>query len=177
MLVISLTSDMINTVNSIHSTELNMNRQISRSSAIRLASLSALALSVIAAPSAVLAGEAFVNNTVRHSTGFSKTDLNIKSRSFSDGQRQFASFADKLFVDGKIQGLNGLTKGGKNFSSEANVSSSQPKAIKFNEFTVHTASSSEFGNETFGERTNVDGTVFTREDFSEFSHTTSAGVR
>lgn len=155
-----------------------MNNQIFRSvSAIRLAALSALTLSLTAGSSTVLAGEVFVNNTSRYSTGYSETNLNIKSRTFSDGQRQFSSYADKIFIDGKTKGVKGPKSHGKGFNSNAELKSFKPKGIQFEDFTIHTASSNEFGDETFGERTKVDGTVFTREDFSENSHTTSAGVR
>lgn len=167
-----------------------MNTQTFRSgSAIRLAAFSALALGLTAAPSAVLAGEAFVNTTSRYSTGYSTTDLNIKSKTFSDGQRHFASFADEIRIDGEIQVINSRKGPGKKIKSSAksfkpsaksfepNAKSFNPNGVQFNAFTIQTASSSEFGNETFGERTKVDGTVFIREDFTENSHTTSAGIR
>lgn len=145
--------------------------------------LSILTLSAVVTPAA-FAGEAFVTNTHRNSYGYSETDLNIESNSFTDGSRQFTSVADKIFIDGDINlgaqdGFDGPTLQSQGGPSALTTPSVAPFGLNvgFDKFTVHTASSVEEGEEVFGSETFVDGTIFTREDFDETSHTTAAGIR
>ncbi|MGF1604248.1 MAG: hypothetical protein ACFCU8_19990 [Thermosynechococcaceae cyanobacterium] len=136
-----------------------------------------MTLSVVAVPAA-FAGEAYVNNTHRNTWGYSETDLNIDSESYSNGSRQYAAYADKIYIDGAID-LESPEQRDPRVLQEALPQSFAPPVqnVAFDKFTVHTASSHDFGEETFGSETTVSGTIFSRQDFDEASHTTSAGVR
>ncbi|MGB7416820.1 MAG: hypothetical protein WA902_21670 [Thermosynechococcaceae cyanobacterium] len=142
------------------------------------AALSILTLGAMITPAA-FAGEAFVNNTHRNTYGYSETDLNIDSESYSNGQRQYAAYADKIYIDGAIDIESPERRGPRQLQSEVQQPSFAPPVqnVAFDKFTVHTASSHDFGSEEFGSETTVAGTIFSREDFDETSHTTSAGVR
>lgn len=132
-----------------------------------------LSLLTLAIAPTAFAGEAFVNNTQRYTTGYSETDLNIETSSFTDGSREFASYAEKIFIDGEIE-IDSPQQDPRALLVERGSSS---PTVAFDKFAIHTSSSEEVGQETFGSDTFVDGTIFTREDFVEDSHTTSAGVR
>ncbi len=152
------------------------------------AALSILTLGVVATPAA-FAGEAFVNNTHRNTYGYSETDLNIDSESYTEGSRQFVSVAAKVFIDGKL-GLDSpveleppvLVPPVAEIPAPLSALEEAPAApfgtnVAFDKFTVHAAFSKELGEEEFESETYVDGTIFAYEEFDETSHTTSAGIR
>lgn len=137
---------------------------------------------------AAFAGEAQVKNTHRSAWGYSETDLNIESNSYTEGSREYAAVADKIYIDDKTSDeqpdefarpiLNSQVEEPPSSQPGYEETSFAPfgKNVAFDKFSIHTASSVDVGEERFGSETFVDGTIFTNENFDETSHTTSTSV-
>ena len=128
----------------------------------------AIAASIIAVPA--LAGETYVRNEWTKTDGWTKTDLNLDSTTNSHRNEWYDSNADKIYIDGDVSLKGGL---------DHNKSKPQePKpTVSFDDFTVHTADSSLWGNFHETVTTKVGGTIKSHLGTTSNSHETSAGVR
>jgi hypothetical protein len=137
-----------------------MNRKIKTMKNIKVLGL-ALAASIIAAP--VFAGETYVRNEWTDTEGYTNTNLRLDSTTNSTRNEWYDSNADKIYVDGDVS-LKGSFYG-------------KPQTVSFDDFSVHTAGSSLWGNFHETVKTTVGGTIFSHVKTNSNSHETSAGVR
>ena len=119
----------------------------------------AIAASVIAAPA--FAGETYVRNEWTKTDGYTKTNLHLNSESTSVREESYDAFADKIYIDGGLDANYGK-KG---------------KGVDFDEFSVHTAGSSLWGNSVDTNITYVKGDINSYLETQSNAHETSAGVR
>ncbi len=112
-----------------------------------------------------LAGETFVRNEWVNSHSTTNTNLNLDSKTISHRNEEYASWANKIYVDGDVS------------ASSCTYFCGGATKVSFDEFTVHAAGSHLTGN--FYERiiTKVDGTIKTITNTYSNSHETTAGVR
>ncbi|MDM9381449.1 hypothetical protein QUB80_12130 [Chlorogloeopsis sp. ULAP01] len=122
-----------------------------------------LGLAILAAffATPALAGETFVRNEWTNSHTTTKTNLNLDSKTYSTRNEKYESWADKIYVDGDVDVK--YTWGGKE--------------VAFDDFTVHTAGSSLYGNYHESNYTKVYGTIHSIMNSYSNAHETTAGVR
>lgn len=128
----------------------------------------AIAASIIAVPA--LAGETYVRNEWTDTKGYTDTNLHLNSTTTSTRNEWYDANADKVYLDGDVS-----LKGGLDHKERK---SQEPKStVSFDDFTVHTASSSLWGNFQEKVNTTVKGSIFSHLETTSNSHETSAGVR
>ena len=122
----------------------------------------AILASLIAAPA--LAGETFVRNTDTSSHTFTKSNLHLNSKTLSNRNENYGSYANKVYVEGNYEqdGSRNKKKGGENKSGN---------------FSVHTAGSGLTGSYNEYNYTSVTGTINSLTNSNTNSHETSSGVR
>ncbi|MEH1874936.1 hypothetical protein [Nostoc sp.] len=108
------------------------------------------------------AGETFVRNENSWSDSVTNTDLKLDSKTYSDRNEKYSSWADKVYIDGSID----ATKGYDGAST-----------ISYNEFTVHTAGADLYGKYSETNSTTVGGTIKTKTNAYTDAHETTAGIR
>ena len=118
----------------------------------------AIAASIIAVPA--FAGETYVRNEWTDSVGHTNTDLKLDSTTTSVRNEWYDANADKVYIDGDIS-----------------LSHHKPLTVSYDNFTVHTADSSLWGNFQEKVKTTVNGNIFSHLETTSNSHETSAGVR
>ncbi|WP_375502681.1 hypothetical protein [uncultured Nostoc sp.] len=119
----------------------------------------ALLATFLATPA--FAGETFVRDENSWSDSITKTDLRLDSKTFSQRNEKYDSWAEKDYVDGNI-----------NISTPAGGTD-----ISFDKFTNNTAGSELYGKYSETNWTNLGGTINTRTNSYTNAHETSAGVR
>ena len=119
----------------------------------------AIIASIIAAPA--FAGETYVRNESIDSWGYTKTDLDMKSKTQSDRHEVYGSFAYKEYTDGDITKKFG--RGGLE--------------VDYDEYSEHTAGSLLVGKFNESNTTKVWGDIYSFSKFKSNAHETSAGVR
>ncbi|MEH1838966.1 MAG: hypothetical protein V7L20_09405 [Nostoc sp.] len=107
------------------------------------------------------AGETFVRDENSWSNSVTKTDLMLDSKTFSQRNEKYSSWADKVDVDGAID-----------ISTPASGTE-----ISFDKFTNNTAGSELYGKYSETNWTNLGGTINTTTNSYTNAHETSAGVR
>ena len=107
------------------------------------------------------AGETFVRDENSWSNSVTKTDLMLDSKTFSQRNEKYSSWADKVDVDGTI---------------DISTSASGTE-ISFDKFTNNTAGSELYGKYSETNWTNLGGTINTTTNSYTNAHETSAGVR
>ena len=120
----------------------------------------AIAASIVAAPA--FAGETYVRNESIDSWGFTKTNLEIDSNTWSDRNEVYGSFADKTYTDTDLT----IDKG--SYKKPASVSYEQSE---------HKAGSVLLGSFYEAVDTSVWGKIHSYSEFDSNSHETSSGVR
>jgi hypothetical protein len=118
----------------------------------------AIAASIIAVPA--LAGETYVRNEWTDTKGYTDTNLHLNSTTTSTRNEWYDANADKVYIDGDIS-----------------LSHKKPLTVSYDNFTVHTADSSLWGNFQEKVKTTVNGNIFSHLETTSNSHETSAGVR
>ena len=118
----------------------------------------AIAASIIAVPA--LAGETYVRNEWTDTKGYTDTDLHLNSTTTSTRNEWYDANADKVYLDGDVS-----------------LSHQKPLTVSYDNFTVHTADSSLWGNFQEKVKTTVNGSIFSHLKTTSNSHETSAGVR
>ena len=118
----------------------------------------AIAASIIAVPA--LAGETYVRNEWTDTKGYTDTDLHLNSTTTSTRNEWYDANADKVYLDGDVS-----------------LSHQKPLTVSYDNFTVHTADSSLWGNFQEKVNTTVKGSIFSHLKTTSNSHETSAGVR
>ncbi|MCC5599362.1 hypothetical protein [Nostoc favosum] len=108
------------------------------------------------------AGETFVRNEDSWSDSVTKTDLTLDSKTFSQRNEKYSSWAEKDYVDGTLD-IGKVRDGGAE--------------ISFDEFTVHAAGSELYGKYSEINWTKLGGTIHTTTNAYTDAHETSAGVR
>jgi hypothetical protein len=136
----------------------------------------ALLATLVSAPA--FAGETYVKNEHTWSDSVTKTDLNLDSYTDSTRTEGYSAYADKIYIDGKID-VKGERGGDCNGGSEC--VSKDPKGgsqkVSFDDFTIHKAGSTLGGSYTENNWTHIDGTIKTKTNAYTDGHETSAGVR
>jgi hypothetical protein len=122
----------------------------------------ALIASLFAAPA--FAGETFVRNEDFSSHSETNTDLNIDSLTTSTRHEDYGSWAEKKYVDGKID------------LSTCKYYCGSEKLVA-DKFTIHTAGSDLKGSFNEENTTTVWGTIKTVTNSYTDGHESSAGVR
>ncbi|MDZ8225347.1 MULTISPECIES: hypothetical protein [unclassified Nostoc] len=107
------------------------------------------------------AGETFVRDENSWSNSVTKTNLMLDSKTVSQRNEKYDSWAQKDYVDGDI-----------NISTPAGGTD-----ISFDEFINNTAGSELYGKYSETNWTNLNGTINTTTNSYTNSHETSAGVR
>ncbi|WP_375512182.1 hypothetical protein [uncultured Nostoc sp.] len=107
------------------------------------------------------AGETFVGDENSWSNSVTKTDLTLDSKTFSQRNEKYGSWAEKDYVDGAI-----------NISTPASGTD-----ISFDKFTNNTAGSELYGKYSETNWTKLGGTINTTTHSYTDAHETSAGVR
>ncbi|MEH2323245.1 MAG: hypothetical protein V7K32_06675 [Nostoc sp.] len=122
-----------------------------------------LALAILASflATPAFAGETFVRDENSWSNSVTKTDLTLDSKTFSQRNEKYGSWAEKDYVDGGID-ISPPTSGTE---------------ISFDKFTNNTAGSELYGKYSETNWTNVGGTINTLTNSYTNAHETSAGVR
>ncbi|BBD67705.1 hypothetical protein NIES4072_49970 [Nostoc commune NIES-4072] len=120
----------------------------------------ALLATLLATPA--FAGETFVRNEDSWSNSVTNTDLKLDSKTYSNRDEKYTSWADKTYIDGNIDA-------GKGYGGASTIS--------FDEFTVHTAGAELYGKYSETNYTTVGGTIKTTTNAYTDAHETSAGVR
>ena len=122
-----------------------------------------LALAILASflATPAFAGETFVRDENSWSDSVTNTDLKLDSKTFSERNEKYSSWAEKDYVDGNID-----------ISAPASGTD-----ISFDKFTNNTAGSELYGKYSETNWTNVGGTIKTRTNAYTNGHETSAGVR
>ncbi|MEH2244511.1 hypothetical protein [Nostoc sp.] len=108
------------------------------------------------------AGETFVGNQDSSSNSVTKTNLMLDSKTFSQRDEKYSSWANKVDVDGDInisQGSDGDT------------------TISFDKFTNNTADSELHGKYSETNWTTLGGSINTTINTYTDAHETTAGVR
>ncbi|MCC5646595.1 hypothetical protein LC607_27505 [Nostoc sp. CHAB 5824] len=108
------------------------------------------------------AGETFVRNEDSWSNSVTKTDLTLDSKTFSQRNEKYSSWADKVDVDGDIDIIDNSTGG---------------TTLFFEKFTIYTAGSELYGKYSETNWTNLGGSIKTTTNAYTDAHETSAGVR
>lgn len=124
-----------------------------------------LGLAILAAflATPAFAGETFVRNEDSWSDSVTHTDLKLDSKTYSNRDEKYSSWADKIYIDGEVSG--GCSYG-------CNL-----KPISYDEFTVHTAGAHLYGSYNEHNYTTVGGTIKTTINAYTDAHETTAGVR
>jgi hypothetical protein len=117
----------------------------------------AILASIIAAP--VFARETYVRNEWTNTEGYTNTSLNLSSTTDSTRNEGYDSYADKIYIDGDVS-LQG-----------------KAQTISFDDFSVHKAGSSLWGNFSETVKTTVNGNINSYLGTKFNYHETSAGVR
>ena len=120
----------------------------------------AIAASIIAAPA--FAGETYVRNESIDTWGFTKTNLEIDSNTWSDRNEVYGSFANKVYTDSDLS-IEGGAYG-------------KPLEVS-DEYSVHTAGSLLLGSFSESVDTSVWGKIHSYSEFDSNAHETSSGVR
>ncbi|MCC5620827.1 hypothetical protein [Nostoc sp. CHAB 5715] len=107
------------------------------------------------------AGETFVRNEDSWSDSVTKTDLTLDSKTFSQRNEKYSSWAEKDYVDGAID-----------ISTPASGTE-----ISFDKFINNTAGSELYGKYSETNWTKLGGTINTTTNAYTNGHETSAGVR
>ena len=118
----------------------------------------AIAASLVAAP--VFAGETYVRNEWTDTKGVTATHLTLDSDTISVRAEKYDSNADKVYVDGKVSKEGGYW--------------GKPQTVSYNDYSVHTASSSLWGKYLEISKTSLDGHIKSLEFTKSNSHETSA---
>ena len=118
----------------------------------------AIAASIIAVPA--FAGETYVRNEWTDTKGYTDTKLHLDSTTTSVRNEWYDANADKVYIDGDIS-----------------LSHHKPLTVSYDNFTVHTADSSLWGNFQEKVKTTVKGSISSHLKTTSNSHETSAGVR
>ena len=121
----------------------------------------AIAASIIAVPA--LAGETYVRNESIDSWGYTKTDLEIDSTTWSGRNEIYGSYADKTYTDTDISFEGGGRK--------------KPLEVVSYESTEHNAGSLLLGSFYENVDTTVWGKIHSYSAFDSSAHETSSGVR
>ena len=164
----------------------------------------AIVASIVAAPA--FAGETYVRNEWTKSTGYSFNDLTLDSDTTSHRLEIYDSYADKLYVEGKLdKQTNGNYEGSEDghifnkyrgddtkvateygkrpslfgYTGETEGKYQEVSSVNGGDgYSVHTAGSSLWGVFYEHNTTRLDGKIFSRTDItSAGSHETSSGVR
>ncbi|AMA08696.1 MULTISPECIES: hypothetical protein [Cyanophyceae] len=114
---------------------------------------------------AAQAGESYVTNRDITSWSRTTTNLTLDSDEWSNGRRDWGSYAYKTYQDGSVTQEIDCYCGGYDVTTT------------FKDFTFHTASAGETGYETFGSTTKLDGSIFTQSGSDTTEHETAAGNR
>ncbi|MEH1834834.1 MAG: hypothetical protein V7L29_22925 [Nostoc sp.] len=108
------------------------------------------------------AGETFVGSQDSWSNSVTKSNLMLDSKTFSQRDEKYSSWADKVDVDGDI-----------NISDELDGSST----LFFDKFTIYSADSELRGKYSETNWTTLGGSIETTTNTYTDAHETSAGVR
>ncbi|MEA5622289.1 hypothetical protein [Nostoc sp. UHCC 0251] len=108
------------------------------------------------------AGETFVRTEDSWSDSVTKTDLRLDSKTFSQRDEEYTSWADKVDVNGDIDIIDG-TDGGT--------------TLFFEKFSLYTSGSELYGTYSETNWTNLSGSINTTTKTYTNSYETTAGVR
>lgn len=108
------------------------------------------------------AGETFVGNQDSWSNSVTKTNLMLDSKTFSQRDEKYSSWANKLDLDGDVNSIDGLDGGSTLF---------------FDKFTIYSAGSDLHGKYSETNWTTLGGSINTTTNAYTDAHETTAGVR
>ncbi len=109
-----------------------------------------------------LAGETFVRSEDSWSNSVTKTDLRLDSKTFSQRNEEYGSWANKTDVNGDIDITEGAAGGERLF---------------FDKFAIYTSGSELYGEYSETKWTNLGGSINTTTNTYTDAYETTAGVR